>query len=123
MINCLLIDHNETTRALVTQMLQELGLSCTSVTVWPPGKVIPRNRFDVVLIGNPTGEDYRFIPGSAKGPWRHEVFFYYAQHPDIDVISQLIVNGVADVLVMPFDRKLLAFKLAQTGIRLQSSAA
>jgi DNA-binding NtrC family response regulator len=123
MISCLLIDRNETTRHLVGQMLAELGVACSQVESYPAGRQFPRNRFDIVIVGNPEGDDYDHVPNSARHRQQHQVFYYFAQHPNVDVISRLIVHGVADVLVMPFDSQILGFKLSQAGIHLHHAAA
>ncbi len=123
MISCLLIDRNETTRNLVGGMLSDLGITCSQHQSWEAGKPIPRNRFDIVLVGNPEGDDYAHVPATIRHRPQHQIFYYFAQHPDVDVISRLIVHGVADVLVMPFDSQILGFKLSQAGIQLRSAAA
>jgi DNA-binding NtrC family response regulator len=122
MINCLLIDRDSAVRSRVKDMLIELGITCHDCEGWPAAKIIPRNQYALVIVGNPGPEEYKFIPG-VRGPWRHTVLFYFSTHPDVDVIGQFICNGVSDVLVLPFDSKILGFKLAQCGIALHSDAA
>jgi DNA-binding NtrC family response regulator len=123
MVSCLLIDRNEFTRHLVSQMLAELGIVCSQADSWSFGRQFTRNRYDIVIVGNPEGDDYDHVPASARHRQQHLVFYYFAQHPDVDVISRLIVHGVADVLVMPFDSQILGFKLVQAGVHLRNAAA
>jgi hypothetical protein len=122
MVNCLLIDRNEASRTQVGGMLAELGIGCTKKDAWNEDRPLPGNRFDFVIIGNPGPADYRHVPANSRHAMQPQVFFYFSGHPDVDVISKLIVRGVADVLVMPFDRDILGFKLAQAGVRLQRAA-
>ena len=42
--------------------------------------------------------------------------FLFAETPDTDMFGQSILEGAADVLMMPLDRDLLHFKLRQAGI-------
>lgn len=44
------------------------------------------------------------------------IVFLYADTPDTDMIGQSIMQGAADVLMKPFDRDLLQFKLRQAGV-------
>ena len=44
------------------------------------------------------------------------VVFLYAEHADTDMFGQTILEGAADVLMMPFDLDLLRFKLRQAGV-------
>jgi hypothetical protein len=44
------------------------------------------------------------------------VVFLYAETPDTEMFGQSILEGAADVLMMPLDRDLLRFKLRQAGI-------
>jgi DNA-binding NtrC family response regulator len=122
MVNCLLIDRNETSRTQVSGMLAELGIACTRKDAWSEYRPLPGNRFDFVIIGNPVPADYRHVPTASRHAMQPQMFFYFSGHPDVDVISKLIVRGVADVLVMPFDRDILGFKLAQAGVRLLRAA-
>ncbi len=122
MVNCLLIDRNEASRTLVSGMLAELGIACTKKETWSDDRPLPGNRFDFIMIGNPGAADYRHVPTTSRHAIQPQVFFYFSSHPDVDVISKLIVRGVADVLVMPFDRDILGFKLTQAGVRLQRAA-
>ena len=52
------------------------------------------------------------LSGRGKPP----VVFLYADTPDTEMFGQSILEGAADVLMMPFDRDLLHFKLRQAGI-------
>jgi hypothetical protein len=46
------------------------------------------------------------------------VVFLYADTPDTEMFGQSILEGAADVLMMPCDSDLLHFKLRQAGIEL-----
>jgi hypothetical protein len=120
MVNCLLIDKKDATRNVVASMLSDLGIQCQAHDLWPPSKPLPRNRFDLILIGNAAGDDLAHLYSKNRQPL---VFHYFASHPDIDVIGKLIVHGVADILVMPFDSHILGFKLTQAGLRIRQAAA
>ena len=47
---------------------------------------------------------------------KNPVVFLYADTPDTEMIGQSILQGAADVLMQPFDRDLLQFKLRQAGV-------
>ncbi len=122
MVNCLLIDSHEASRNLVGTMLAELGIASSKREAWSDDRPLPGNRFDFILIGNPGPDDYRHVPAASRHVAHAQVFFYFSSHPIVDVISKLIVHGVADVLVMPFDSDILGLKLAQAGVILRRAA-
>ncbi len=123
MISCLLIDKDEKQRSRIRDMLVRLGVKCSEHSNWPQSRPLPRNRYDLVMIGNPAREDYALANTSPANGLRHKTLFYFDSHPNVDVISELIVKGATDILVVPFDLRLLEFKLVQSGFRLHSVAA
>jgi CheY-like chemotaxis protein len=53
-----------------------------------------------------------------SGRGKPPVVFLYADTPDTEMFGQSILEGAADVLMMPCDSDLLHFKLRQAGIEL-----
>ncbi len=51
-------------------------------------------------------------PSQGKSP----IVILYADTPDMEMIGQSILQGAADVIMKPFDRELLQFKLRQAGV-------
>ncbi len=64
--------------------------------------------------GLPPREMVKRLRYSTKG--KPPVVFLYAEHADTELFGQTILEGAADVLMMPFDRDLLQFKLKQAGV-------
>ena len=56
----------------------------------------------------------RRLRRNARG--KAPVVFLYAETADTELIGQSILQGAADVLMKPFDRDILQFKLRQAGI-------
>ncbi len=120
MTKCLLIDEDGRGRQYLEQMLSGLGLE-TSLTTGTD---------DAVRICNDNAPDVVMVSTSARGVVPKEfvkrlrlsgrgkppVVFLYADTPDTEMFGQSILEGAADVLMMPFDRDLLHFKLRQAGI-------
>lgn len=120
MTKCLLIDEDSAERRRLQQLLAALGLE-TAYTAIPEDALqfCNDNAPEVVMLsaGAPgvTPRDLvKRLQLSSRG--KPPVVFLYADTPDTDVFGQSILEGAADVLMMPFDSDLLQFKLRQAGI-------
>jgi CheY-like chemotaxis protein len=122
MTRCLLIDDDGRGRQYLEQMLAGLGLE-TLLTSGTEDAVrfCNDNAPDVVMLSASAGgmaprEFVKRLRLSGRG--KPPVVFLYADTPDTEMFGQSILEGAADVLMMPFDRDLLHFKLRQAGIEL-----
>ncbi len=120
MARCLLIDEDGNGRQCLQQMLSGLGLE-TSLTSGTEDAVrfCNDNAPDLVMLsasagGLPPRDAVKRLRLSGRG--RPPVVFLYADTPDTEMFGQSILEGAADVLMMPLDRDLLHFKLRQAGI-------
>lgn len=120
MTKCLLIDEDSGGRQYLQQMLSGLGME-TSLTNGTDDAVrfCNDNAPDIVMVsarasGAPPKEFLKRLRLSGRG--KPPVVFLYADTPDTEMFGQSILEGAADVLMMPFDRDLLHFKLRQAGI-------
>lgn len=120
MTKCLLIDEDGRGRQYLAQMLSGLGLE-TSLTTGTDEAVrfCNDNAPDVVMVsakarGVVPKEFVKRLRMSGRG--KPPVVFLYADTPDAEMFGQTILEGAADVLMMPFDRDLLHFKLKQAGL-------
>jgi DNA-binding NtrC family response regulator len=120
MTKCLLIDEDNKGRRYLQQMLSGLGLE-TALTAAAD---------DALRFCNDNSPELVMVSAKARGlvpkelvrrlrvasPARPPVVFVYSDTPDTEMFGQTILEGAADVLMMPFDRDLLHFKLQQAGI-------
>lgn len=120
MTMCLLIDEDGRGRQHLEQMLAGLGLQ-TSLTSGADDAVrfCNDNSPDVVMVsarasGGAPREFVKRLRLTTRG--KPPVVFLFADTPDTEMFGQTILEGAADVLMMPFDRDLLHFKLRQAGI-------
>ena len=120
MTKCLLIDEDGKGRRYLQQMLSGLGLE-TSLTAAADDALqfCNDNAPDVVMVsaehpGVAPRELVKRLRFAAKG--KPPVVFLYAERADTELFGQSILEGAADVLMMPFDRDLLQFKLKQAGL-------
>ena len=120
MTRCLLIDEDGTERRNLEGLLAALGIdTALSSGADEALRYCNDNSPEVVMLsadsaGLQPRDLVKKLRRSAKG--RPPVVFLYADKPDTDMIGQSILEGAADVLMMPFDRDLLQFKLQQAGI-------
>lgn len=120
MTRCLLIDEDGRGREYLAQMLTGLGLE-TALTAGTDDAVrfCNDNSPDVVMLSASSRaavprDLVRRLRMSGRG--RPPVVFLYAETPDAEMFGQTILDGAADVLMMPLDRDLLLFKLKQAGL-------
>jgi PleD family two-component response regulator len=120
MTSCLLIDENGRSRQHLEKMLAGLGLR-TFLTSGTEEAVrfCNDNSPEVVMVsamagGGMTRDFVKRLRLSGRG--RPPVVFLYAEKPDTTMFGQTILEGAADVLMLPFDRDLLHFKLRQAGV-------
>jgi PleD family two-component response regulator len=120
MTRCLLIDEDTKDSRTLHQLLAALGLDTAQ-----------KAQFDEALdYCNDNAPDLVMLAasGSAQRPrdfvrrlrrvvrGKKPVVFLYAETPDTEIIGQSILQGAADILMQPFDREILQFKLKQAGI-------
>ncbi len=120
MTSVLLIEDDKAERQRLETMLGGLGLDLIA----PEGteealKVCNDNTPDLVMLA---------AGGNAKRPrdfvkrlrreihGKSPIVILYADTPDMEMIGQSILQGAADVIMKPFDRELLQFKLKQAGV-------
>lgn len=120
MTKCLLIDEDGRGRQYLAQMLSGLGLETT----------LTARTDEAVRFCNDNGPDVVMLSAQARGVAPREfvkrlrlsgrgkppVVFLYTDTPDAEMFGQTILEGAADVLMMPLDRDLLHFKLKQAGL-------
>lgn len=120
MTRCLLIDEDGKGRRYLEQMLSGLGLeTALSAGADDALRYCNDNAPDVVMVSadnrsvQPSDLVKRLqFASNGKPP----VVFLYSAHADTEVIGQSILEGAADVLMMPFDCEILRFKLKQAGL-------
>jgi len=120
MTSCLLIDEDGNGRQYLAQLLSGLGLeTCLTSGTDEAVRFCNDNAPDVVMLsarapGMAPKDLVKRLRLSGRG--KPPVVFLYADTPDTEMFGQTILEGAADVLMMPFDRDLLHFKLRQAGI-------
>jgi CheY-like chemotaxis protein len=119
MMRCLLVDDNGRSRQQLQHLLSGLGLETSLAGGADAVRVCNDNAPDVVLVsasakGGPPREVVKRLRQSGRG--KPPVVFLYAETADTALFGQTILEGAADVLMLPFDRDLLQFKLRQAGL-------
>ncbi|HRX37269.1 MAG TPA: response regulator [Aestuariivirga sp.] len=121
MTKCLLVDEDNAERRRLEELLSGLGVeTALSAQADEALRYCNDNSPDVVMLS-------AAAPGVApsdlvkrlqrpSGGGRPPVVFLYAETADTAMFGQSILEGAADVLMMPFDRDLLQFKLRQAGV-------
>jgi DNA-binding response OmpR family regulator len=120
MTRCLLIDEDNKGRRSLELLLSGLGVET----------FLSAGTDDALRSCNDNAPDVVMVSAGARGVAPKElvkrlritslskppVVFLYAEHADTGMFGQTILEGAADVLMMPFDRDLLQFKLRQAGV-------
>lgn len=120
MTKCLLIDEDGADRRRLKELLATLGVDTALMSGTDEAvQYCNDNAPELVLLsaeapGMQPRDLVKRLRLSARG--KPPVVFLYADEPDTDMIGQTILEGAADVLMMPFDRDLLQFKLRQAGV-------
>jgi PleD family two-component response regulator len=120
MTKCLLIDEDGADRRRLEELLATLGVDTALMSGTDEAvQYCNDNAPELVLLsaeapGMQPRDLVKRLRLSARG--KPPVVFLYADEPDTDMIGQTILEGAADVLMMPFDRDLLQFKLRQAGV-------
>ena len=120
MAQCLLIDENEAERQRLSRLLTGLGIDTAETGVAEEAVAFCNdNSPDVVMMaaGIPGRMPKDFVKRMRRA--RHgkaPVVIVYADRPDTEMIGRSILEGAADVIMKPFDRDLLQFKLKQAGV-------
>jgi len=120
MTRCLLIDEEGRGRQHLSEMLSGLGLEMSLTSGGEDAvRFCNDNSPDVVMLsarasGGAPKDFVKRLRMNSRG--KPPVVFLFADTPDTEMFGQTILEGAADVLMMPFDRDLLHFKLRQAGI-------
>ena len=120
MTRCLLIDENSLESQRLQQLLDGLGLDTAQASRPEDAlKMCNDNAPDVVMLAADGAaqrpKDFvRRLRRDVRG--KRPVVFLYADTPDTSLIGQSILQGAAEVLMKPFDREILQFKLKQAGV-------
>jgi CheY-like chemotaxis protein len=126
MVSCLLIEKDDAQRQQLAFMLETLGMDCTSVARADDGLAMIENLHpDVVVMEANEAQSVRPFLRLVRqdGPaQRAPVLLFYSKKASMEVISETILNGAAEFLMLPFDKELLSFKLKQAGISLPKAA-
>ena len=120
MTRCLLVDDDSKESRTLQQLLGALGLDTAQTSQSDDAiRYCNDNSPEVVMVS---------AAGSSRRPrdfvrrlrrpvnGREPVVFLFAETADTDIIGQSILQGAADVLMQPFDRDIISFKLKQAGI-------
>lgn len=120
MTRCLLIGEEGRGRQHLNEMLSGLGLEMSLTTGGDDAlRVCNDNSPEVVMLsarasGGAPPDFVKRLRMTSRG--KPPVVFLFAETPDTEMFGQTILEGAADVLMMPLDRDLLHFKLRQAGI-------
>ncbi len=118
MTRCLLIGEDSTEGRKLQQLLNGLGLDTAQTSQADEAlKYCNDNAPDVVMLaaaGRRPKDFVRHLRRNIHG--KKPVVFLYAETPDTEMIGLSILQGAADVLMKPFDRDILQFKLKQAGV-------
>jgi two-component system chemotaxis response regulator CheY len=120
MAQCLLIDEDAAERQRLSRLLTGLGIDTAERAVAEEGFAFCNDKApDMVMMaaGAPGRMPKDFVKRMrrAKGG-KAPVVIVYADRPDTEMIDRSILEGAADVIMKPFDRDLLQFKLRQAGV-------
>lgn len=120
MTRCLLIGEDSPECRRLQQLLDGLGLDTAQASQPEEAlKYCNDNAPDVVMLaaagaGRRPRDFVRHLRRNIHG--KKPVVFLYAETPDTEMIGLSILQGAADVLMKPFDRDILQFKLKQAGV-------
>lgn len=120
MTRCLLIDEDSKESRTMQRLLDALGLDTVQAAQTEEAlRYCNDNGPDVVMLaasgcGQRPKDFVRRLRRDVNG--KKPVVFLYAETADTEMIGQSILQGAADVLMQPFDRDILQFKLKQAGI-------
>jgi two-component system, chemotaxis family, chemotaxis protein CheY len=119
MAQCLLIDEDQAERQRLSRLLAGLGIDTAERPANEALAFCNDNAPDVVMLaaGSRVRMPRDFLKRMRRGlSGKQPVVIVYADRPDTDMIGRSILDGVADVIMKPFDRDLLQFKLRQAGV-------
>jgi len=117
-VQCLLIDKNIEERGHLAGLLLSLGVECELLEELPTLGNVEHNNASLVFVEASSSvvaqdivKQFLHQQAGAAAP----KIICYAEAPRIDDMAACILAGASDVLVKPFDRDLLRFKLEQAG--------
>jgi two-component system, chemotaxis family, chemotaxis protein CheY len=120
MTSVLLIEEDGAERQRMESMLGGLGLDLIGGGQSEEAlQVCNDNSPDLVMMAAGAGKkrpkDFvKRLRRTSRG--KSPIVILYADTPDMEMIGQSILQGAADVIMKPFDRELLQFKLRQAGV-------
>ena len=119
MTQCLLIDEDQSERKALSGYFGDLGFDLSEAANADQGLSQCRaGAPDVVVVTDRIGAgspDYvRRLQRAGKG--KPPVVIIYSSNPDTEAIGRMIMDGAAEVIVKPFSKDLLSFKLKQVGL-------
>jgi two-component system, chemotaxis family, chemotaxis protein CheY len=117
MVNCMLVEASAVERRKIETLLVSMGLACTSLAREDEAMVACSDTLPDLVVMDQTMATQRLMQRMSFGEQK-PVVIVYGDKPDFDSVSQSILEGASEFLMKPFDRDLLAFKLAQAGVKL-----
>jgi two-component system, chemotaxis family, chemotaxis protein CheY len=115
-VQCLLIDQNAPERQRIALLLSSLGLTCDELESANETQV---SRPDVIFMDVTQADAAHDLIQQLQHGRGDEVapkIICYADALKVDDLAAFILAGADDVIVKPFDRELLRFKLEQAGL-------
>ena len=122
MVSCLLVDQNGSERSRLAKMLGGLGFECSESDGLDDAITFAQvSKPELILVNaseqTPAEDFLRLVKSGGQRQFQPVVIFY-ADAPKMDAMGASILAGASDYLILPFDRRLLKFKLQQAGFRL-----
>jgi two-component system, chemotaxis family, chemotaxis protein CheY len=117
MVNCMLVEASAVERRKLESLLVSMGLTCTSLAREDEAMVACNDALPDLIVMDQAMATQRLMQRMSLGEQK-PVVIIYGDKPDFDSVSQSILEGASEFLMKPFDRDLLAFKLAQAGVKM-----
>jgi two-component system, chemotaxis family, chemotaxis protein CheY len=115
-VNCMLVEASAPERRKLESLLTSLGYECTSLSREDEAMAACNDNLPDIVVMDQTMASSRLMQRIGFGEQK-PVVIVYGERPDFDRIGQSILDGASEFLMKPFDRDLLAFKLAQSGVK------
>ena len=115
-MQCLLIDQNVPERQRIAMLLNSLGLTCDEQESVSEAQVLESDVVFMDVSCAEAAQDLMQQLQHGRGAALTPKIICYADAPQLDDMAAFILAGATDVLVKPFDRELLRFKLEQAGV-------
>jgi len=123
-MQCLVIDQNSESRAIISAMLGELGFACCFLTEGADASPLSKVAFALIAVRDQSADLSAIRQLTQRVGGRPAIpVICFGDFVSIESVERCIVAGASDVLMRPFDVELLAFRLQQLGILNSSIAA